>query len=284
MKRPLSFIVFLMLVLLSGCFGSRSEGLSDGNIALIEIKGVIIEPDTVVSNLERARKNRNIKAVVVRVDSPGGSVGASQEIFRTMRNLDKIKPVIVSMGDVAASGGYYVSAAARKVFANEGTVTGSLGVIMQHFNVGRLLELIRLDPETLKSGEFKDIASPYRSIQPEEKKLLDDFLAEIHEQFKKDVADSRGLEKEVVDKLADGRIYTGATAVKLGLVDEIGGYVEAVKEAAKSADIKGEPKVVKIKKKTNWFIDLLGDDPESLLENLRAKLDGYKYFLYKLDL
>lgn len=253
--------------------GSRGRG-----VALVEVKGIIIDSDDVVEQLERARKDDGVRAVVVRVDSPGGSVGASQEIFRVIKELDKIKPVVASMGDIAASGGYYVSAGARKIFANEGTVTGSIGVRMEHINASGLFDFIRLKPETLKSGEYKDIGTSLRALKPDERKFLEAFLAELHEQFKADVAEVRNLEKSYVDGIADGRIYTGAKARELGLVDEIGGFTEAVKSAAEFAGIKAEPEVVKMKRKGSWWLDFFTNRLEGAFTGAARK---FKYFLYE---
>lgn len=283
MRNCLSIVVlFLVLFVFSGCIGFKMAKLSLGEkVALVEVKGVIAEPDEVVEDLEKARKDKDIKAVVVRVDSPGGSVGASQEIFRTIRMLDKEKPVVASMGDVAASGGYYVSAGARKIFANEGTVTGSIGVRMEHVNARQFFEFIKMEPETLKSGDFKDLGSFYRALKPEERKILEDFLAELHGQFKSDVAKSRKMGLEVINKIADGRIYTGLNARGLGLVDEIGGLVDAVKAAGEIAGIRGEPRLVKMRKGKPWWYDLFTERAGSVLSQLGTRITGYKYFLYE---
>lgn len=278
----LLFAVVMAFLMAQGCIGLGKGNFSfGGKVGLVEIKGVIVEPDDVVEDLEDARKDRDIKAVVVRVDSPGGSIGASQEIFRTIGELDKKKPVIISMGDVAASGGYYVSASARKIFANEGTITGSLGVRMEHMNAGGFLDLIRLQPETLKSGKYKDIGSVYRALTPEEREILEGLLAELHDQFKADIARSRNLDIEFVNKIADGRVYTGAKAREMGLVDDIGGLVDAVKEAARMAGIKGEPRVTKIREAEPWWYQFVTEKAGVLIGKLTGNAPDYRYFMYE---
>ena len=275
------FVLMISLIFLAGCFGLGNVSMPSGDkVALIEVKGMIIEPDEVVEDLEKARKNKSYKAVVVRVDSPGGSVAASQEIFRVIKNLKEDKPVVISMGDVAASGGYYVSAGASKIFANEGTVTGSIGVRMELMNAKGLFSLMRLQPETLKSGKFKDIGSVYRALTPDEREILNTFLAELHDQFKDDVAQARGLERAFVDELAQGQIYTGLKAKELGLIDEIGGLIEATEKAAELAGIKGEPKAVKIRKKKAWWINMFEENVGALINGITSRLSGYKYFMY----
>lgn len=277
-----TLIICISLSLFLSCFGLGVGTFSvDKKIALIEIKGIIIEPDQVVWQFEKARKDSNVKAVVVRVDSPGGSVGASQEIFRTIQNLDKEKPVIISMGDVAASGGYYVSIGGRKIFANDGTITGSIGVRMEHVNAAGLYDLIRIKPETLKSGKFKGLGSTYKTLSPEDRELLQNFLVELHDQFKNDIVSARGIDRAEIDVIADGRIFSGLKAKELGLIDEIGGMLEAVKEAAIEAGIKGEPKIVKMKKKRSWVYDFLSDKASMIFGQARRQLSNYKYFSYE---
>jgi len=283
MKRLSLFVLLLTFVVTSGCVGfcRDGSGVSGKKIGLIEVKGVIVEPDNVVEDLEKARKSKKVKAVVVRVDSPGGSIGASQEILRTIQQLNEEKPVVVSMGDVAASGGYYVSVGARKIFANEGTVTGSIGVRMEHLNARGLFEFLHLQPETIKSGKYKDIGSIYRAITPEEREILEAFLDELHDQFKADIAKARGLERSFVDEIATGQVYTGLKAKEMGLIDEIGGLTDAVKAAWELAGLKGEPTMVKVRKGKPWWYDIFSNHTRSLVKEMTAKISGHKYFLYE---
>lgn len=280
--RYFSAIIIAFCFAVSGCLSFNFSGTTgDGKVALIEIKGTIIEPDQVVEDLEKALDLNKIKAIVVRVDSPGGSVGASQEIFRTIKNIDKKKPVVISMGDVAASGGYYVAAGGRKIFANEGTITGSIGVRMEHVNLGRLLDWMKLEPQTLKSGRYKDIGSAYRPLTEEEKKILEELLVELHVQFKKDITESRHLEAAFIDSIADGRVYTGLKAKEMGLVDEIGGVIEARREAMKLAGYEGDTEFVKMKKEKPWWREIFTEELTDVAKNISA-IGGEK-FLYKWD-
>jgi len=284
MKRIISVFMISFLALTIGCINfDKSCSVGRGNIALVEIKGMIIEPDELLEDLEKARKSKRVKAVLVRVDSPGGAIAASQEIFRAIKDLKETKPVIVSMGDVAASGGYYVSAGATKIFANEGTVTGSIGVIVELMNAEGFFEMIRLKPQVLKSGKYKDAGSIFRDLTSEEKKLIEDMLAELHVQFKKDIIDSRKVEKSLIDEIADGRIFSGSSAKEYGLVDELGGLLQARDEAAKLGGIKGEPKFVKMRKEKPWWVDIFSEKV-SLLSGMSKFAVGNKYFMYKWEL
>jgi protease-4 len=224
-------------------FFSLNHKSQSGNVAIVEVIGGIFESGPVVEELIDLKKDKSVKAVVLRIDSPGGSVAASQEIFEAVKDLKTEKPVVVSMGSVAASGGYYIAAPATRIIANEGTVTGSIGVRMEYLNIEDLLQWAKLKPVTLKSGKLKDIASPLRPMTPEERKYLEGILKEMHEQFKKAVAESRGLTKAQIDRIADGRVFTGADALKEKLVDELGSQERAVKVAGELAHIKGEPEI-----------------------------------------
>lgn len=275
-------LILICATFLTGCFGIVSSGITSGdNIALVEVKGLIVEPDEVIQDLEKARKKNEYKAVVVRVDSPGGSVAASQEIFRMIKDVNEEKPVVISMGDVAASGGYYVSAGAKKIFANEGTVTGSIGVRLELMNAKQLFELMRLEPETLKSGKFKDLGSIYRALTPEERKFLEDFLNELHTQFKIDIASARSLEMDYVNEIGDGRIFTGLKAKEMGLIDEIGGLMDAKRAAMEMTGLKGEPKLIKIRKGKPWWISILEEQAGFLLKELGLNIFNHRYFLYE---
>lgn len=225
-----------------------------GNLALVKVEGTIVTADKTIDQLEEARLDPEIKAVLLRIDSPGGAVAASQEILEEVKKVDAEKPVVVSMGDVAASGGYYIACGARKIFANSGTITGSIGVRMEHLNIKELLNWAKISHETLKSGEFKDIGNPDRPMTKEERALLQSVLGNLHDQFKTAVAEARHLTKEKVDKLADGRIYSGEQAKELGLVDELGGLSVAMKATAELGKIKGEPKVKSFEKESPWWI------------------------------
>ncbi len=182
-----------------------------------------------LKQLRKAVKNSHVKGVLFRIDSPGGTVPTSQEIADEIKALkEKQKPVVVSMGDVAASGGYYVACNADKIVANPGTITGSIGVIMSNINLKGLGDKLGLQPQVIKSGQFKDIGSPYRPMTPEEKLILQGLILDAYDQFTTAIAEGRKIPLETVRKIADGRIYSGRQALKLNLVDKIGGYTTAV--------------------------------------------------------
>lgn len=192
--------------------------------------------DSAKKKLRKALKNKNVKAVLLRINSPGGAVAASQELADAVTELRKAgKPVVASMGDVAASGGYYVACAADKIFASPGTMTGSIGVIMNLLNLQGIEQKIGIQPEVVKSGLFKDIGSPHRAMTPEEKVLLQNIILDSYDQFVAAVASGRKMDEQKVRKLADGRIYTGRQALKSGLIDELGGYEDALKATQKLA-------------------------------------------------
>ena len=228
-----------------------------GSVGLIRLEGEIITADKTVKKIDDVRKDSSIRAVVVRIDSPGGAVAASQEMYEELKKLNATKPVVISMGDVAASGGYYVACGGRKIFANAGTITGSIGVRMEHLNIGDLLSWAKVSHETLKSGHFKDMGALDRKLTDEERTLFNGILLNLHKQFKAAVSAARGIPLEKVDEIADGRIYTGEQALELGLVDELGTLNSAVKAAAEMAGIKGEPKVKEIEEEEAWWRDLL---------------------------
>lgn len=209
-------------------------------VGVVELKGLILEAEPVLEQLKRFRKTEAVKAIVVRIDSPGGAVGPSQEIYREIRKTLEVKPVIASMGALAASGGYYAAAAADGIVANPGTITGSIGVIMEYTNFRELFEKIGIYPVVIKSGKYKDIGSPVRQLSEAEEKILQAFADNVHQQFIRDVAEGRRMEIQSVQAVADGRIFTGEQAVALGLVDRLGNLSDAVEWAGRKGGIKGE--------------------------------------------
>jgi protease-4 len=213
-------------------------------IALVRVEGPILDSKDVIDEIKAHVKDPSIKAIVLRIDSPGGAVAPSQEIYEEIRKAVTKKKVVVSMGSVAASGGYYIAAPATRIVANPGTLTGSIGVIMEIPNVEGLMNKIGVKTEVIKSGRHKDIASVFRGIKKEEREILQGVLDNVHEQFIKAVAEGRKMLIEDVKRIADGRVFTGEQALKAGLVDEIGNLEDAIKVAARLTGIKGEPSVV----------------------------------------
>jgi len=232
------------LALDTGWFGGE-------RVAIIRIEGVITDSRETIEELRRFRDNPSIKAVVLRIDSPGGGVVPSQEIHTEVlkaRKGGRLK-VVASMGNLAASGGYYIAAATDKIVANPGTLTGSIGVIMELANVQGLLEKVGVQSVVIKSGRYKDLASPFRAMSKEDRVLLQHVLDDVHDQFIQAVAAGRALNVEEVRPLADGRIFTGRQARTAKLVDELGDLQDAIKLAARMVGIEGEPRVVEPRKR-----------------------------------
>lgn len=244
----------------------------DNRIALIKLEGIILDSghmpaaSRVIESLKTAKK-MGIKTIVLKINSPGGTVGASQEIYREIIKLKKegIK-VVVSLGDVAASGGLYVAVAADKVVSNSGTVTGSIGVIIQSSVIKDLYKKIGIEHQVIKSGEFKDILSQTKFFTEEEKHILQDMIDDTYKQFIQVISENRNIELEEVKKFADGRIFTGMQAIEYGLVDEIGSQSDAVDLAATLSEIKGEPDLIEIEPKKSFFQKISGANMLQILE------------------
>ncbi len=232
---------------------------TDGNIGIVEVSGPIVSSKAVIGQLQDFREDDRIKAIVLRVDSPGGGIGPSQEIYRELMKTREQKTVVTSMGSVAASGGYYIAAATQGIVANPGTITGSIGVIMEYANLKAIAEKIGISPVVIKSGEFKDMGSPLRELKDNEKQIFQDLVDELHAQFVSDAADARGMDPKAMAKLADGRVYTGQTALKLKLIDRLGNLDDAVLWAGQLAGIPGEPVPVYPKEDKMTFIRKLAD-------------------------
>lgn len=251
---------------------SDKEKAYDGEkVGVIEIIGTIGDSRQVIDQLKEFREQNAIKAIVIRVDSPGGAVGPSQEIYREIRKTTPEKSVIISMGAVAASGGYYVAAAGDGIVANPGTLTGSIGVIMGFTNVEALMSKIGLTPVVIKSGEYKDIGSSTRDMTAEERKLLEAVAHNIHRQFVSDIADGRGLEIAQVETIADGRIFTGEDAKTYGLVDRLGNLEDAIQWAGELGGIEGAAEAYYPEKEQLSFIQYLMESAMHLWRQDRMK-------------
>jgi protease-4 len=260
-------VLAAFLTLLTIISRMDSNPLAKGDkVAVIPVKGMISDSEPVIEQLKRFGKDDSVKAIVLRIESPGGGVGPSQEIYEEVKKVGAKKPVLTSMGALTASGGYYIACATQKVFANPGTMTGSIGVIMPFMNVRELAEKIGLRGMTVKSGEYKDIGSPLRDMKPDERALLQGVVDNVHHQFVNAVAEGRNLPREDVMRIADGRIFTGEQAKALGLVDVLGNLEDAVAEAGKMGKIPGEPRVVTPPKKKISFLELLKEETRTLLE------------------
>jgi len=258
----ISFIVLSAASLLSGNKRTSSAlpGVGSDKVALVRLEGLLVSSEAVVDELNDYAEDASIKAIVIRIDSPGGGVVVSQEIYNAVRNAKKEgKKIIASMGTVAASGGYYVAAAADKIVANPGTLTGSIGVKMEFANVEKLLEKIGVRGMVVKAGEYKDIGSPFRDMTGQEKQLLQGVIDDVHSQFIEAVADGRKLPPADVRAIADGRIFTGRQALDLKLVDQLGDLQESIQIAGGLAGIKGKPRVVEKRKKIP-FLEYLKEE------------------------
>ena len=261
------FGLFILIFFISLLFVFFQKNMPIGDrVALIRVEGPIFDSKDTIDELKEHLKDPSIKAIIMRIDSPGGAVAPSQEIYEEVRKAATKKKIVVSMGSVAASGGYYIASPATRIVANPGTLTGSIGVIMEIPNFAGLMNKLGIKSEVVKSGRHKDIASVFRGIKKEDREILQNVLDNVHDQFILAVAEGRKMLLEDVRKIADGRIFTGEQALKVGLIDEIGNLEDAVKVAGKLSGIKGEPEVVS-KKERFSFTDLLkGSIPKELTD------------------
>jgi len=235
-------------------------------VALVSIEGPIMDSMDVVKEIKEHAKDRSIKAIILRIDSPGGAVGPSQEIYEEVKKASAEKHIVVSMGSIAASGGYYVASPADMIFANPGTLTGSIGVIMEIPNLEGLMTKIGVRTEVIKSGKHKDMASAFRKMDKEDRDILQGVLDNVHEQFIRAVAEGRKLTVDSLRPIADGRIFTGEQAKGLKLVDELGTLEDAIRKAAELAGISGEPEVVSKKDKLSFLEMLRSGFPKEIAD------------------
>ena len=241
-------LVVLFFLGLSGIvlalLGKGSLFTTQERVGVVEIKGLLTDSRTAIKQLDRYRDDDTIKAIVLRINSPGGAVGPSQEILREVEKVRAKKKIVASLGTVAASGGYYIASGANLIMANRGTTTGSIGVIMQFANMEGLTKKLGLDFFNLKAGRYKDVGSPFRPMSPEDKAYLQGFLDNVYQQFVSDVARNRKIPLDKLKTLAEGRIYTGEEAKQAGLVDEFGNLPDAIERAGRLGGIKGKVKAV----------------------------------------
>jgi protease-4 len=249
-------------------------------VAVVRIEGVIVDSRDAIEELRKYRETPSVKAIVLRIDSPGGGVVASQEIYSEVlkTRADGRVKVVTSMGNLAASGGYYIAAATDKIVANPGTLTGSIGVIMELANVQGLLEKVGVQSVVIKSGTHKDLASPFRTMSAADRAILQTVLDDVHDQFIQAVAAGRAMKSEQVRDLADGRVFTGRQARTVKLVDELGDLQDAIKLAGKLGGIAGEPRVVETHKRFS-LRDLLGNIFDGKISPLIPTGINLKYML-----
>ena len=235
------FVAAFFYAYLSGGDARALSLLAGDGVGILQVDGAINDSRDVLTELRRFRDAPWIKAIVLRIDSPGGAVAPTQEIFAELQKVRSKKPLIASMAGMATSGGYYIASACEKIVANPGTMTGSIGVIMQLNNVEELMKKIGVKGFNIKSGANKDIGSPFQALSPEGQAILQSLVDNVHGQFVRAVAKGRGMDEAVVKKLADGRVYSGAQAKDLGLVDELGNLEYAVDLAAKRVGLEESP-------------------------------------------
>lgn len=278
-------VLFFFAVIAAMAGGDAADvSFAAEKVAVIPIEGEIMEARETLDALKKHAANDTVKAIVIRINSPGGAIAPSQEIYSAIRRTraDSKKPIVASMDSVAASGGYYIAAACDQIVANPGTITGSIGVILQWFNTKELIQWAKLKPETITSGPLKDAGSPFRELTESERQYFQSIVTQLHSQFVRDVAKGRSakLKPEEVARIADGRVFTGEQALELKLVDELGSIDDAVRTAGRLAGIEGEPARVWPKRSEGTLLELLGSgDADALIERVMNR--RVPQFLYR---
>jgi protease IV len=283
-----AFFLFLMAVFTLVYVAARSDdgtefsGGFGSKIAVVKIEGVILEPEELLAQLKKYGEDDSIKAIVLHVNTPGGGVAASQEVHEMVKRIrdEKKKRVVAFIESVGASGGYYIASATHKIYAEPGSIVGSIGVIAQWYNYGDLLTWAKLKDITFKAGEFKDVGSPTRDVTPAERVYLQSLIDDMHGQFINAVAEGRKLEVEEVRAIADGKVWTGQQAVSLKLVDQLGDMQSAIEETAKEVGIKGEPHIVRPTKERRTMLDLLFSDVSDVIPGKAKLLETHVGFYY----
>jgi protease-4 len=264
-------LLFYSVVRTTGESTRETVTLGRGDrLAVVELKGAITSSEDVVRQLKKYREDSGIKGIVLRIDSPGGAVVPSQEMYEEVKKTREVKPVIVSMGSVAASGGYYVACGASRLVANRGTLTGSIGVISEFLQLHEALAKLGIDVKTIKAGKMKDAGSSTRRMDPDHEKYFQQIMDQVHKQFITVVEGARELEHSEALAIADGRVFTGEQAVELGLVDTLGTYEEAIQIAAAMCNIEGEPSIVKERERKGFFNRMF--DVDETIEAMRKEL------------
>ncbi|HET7441407.1 MAG TPA: signal peptide peptidase SppA, partial [Terriglobales bacterium] len=278
----LAVFALVYLTLHTGEQTTAGFGGFGDKIAVVDLEGVIISPKILVPQLKKYADDDSIKAIILHVNSPGGGVAASEEIYREVKRIrdEKKKRIVASIETVGASGAYYISSATNKIFADKGSIVGSIGVIAQWVNYGDLLRWAKLKDITMKAGEFKDTGSPTRDLTPAEKLYLQGLIDDMHTQFIQAVADGRKRKFEDIKAIADGKVWTGEQALGMKLVDEEGDFEAAVKDTAKSVGIKGEPTLVRPEREHKTLFDLLFGDLSEWLPSREKLLEQHVGFYY----
>jgi protease-4 len=273
-------LFFLIIYGIASLTGERQMISLRDKIGVVPIKGVLNTSKEIVAQLDKYAEDDDIKAVVLRVDSPGGAVVPAQEIYDKINKIKEKKKVVTSMGSVAASGGYYIACASDKIVANPGTITGSIGVIIQFPQVKELLKKIGLKSTVIKSGKYKDVGSPSREISQDEMKLLQGLVDDIYNQFVEAVSSSRKIPKKKVEEIADGRIITGRQALELGLVDYLGTMEYSIDLAARLSGIEGKPQVVYPKEKRIGLLRYVVKEVASIVSEEFGNRETGVHYMY----
>jgi protease-4 len=251
-------------------------------IGVVDLDGVILSPQPVVGQLKKFGDDSSIKAIIIHVNSPGGGVAASEEIYREVKRIrsEKKKRVVVSIETVGASGAYYVASASDKIYADQGSIVGSIGVIAQWVNYGDLLKWAKLKDVVLKTGEFKDTGNPARDLTPAEQAYMQALIDNMFGQFVQAVSEGRGMKFEDVKSIANGKVWTGEQAMSMKLIDGVGDFEAAVADTAKSVGIKGEPTLVRPDRDRKTLMDLLLGDVSQFLPGREKMLEQQVGFYY----
>jgi len=272
-----AFLVSIIIFRLGAISSNSTIEGSGKKVGIVKINGPIISSESIVSQLEKFKNRKDISAIVIRIDSPGGLVAPTQEIYEKVRSLRGIKPVITSMGSVAASGGYYIALGSDTLIANPGTIIGSIGVIMNYPIATELLDKVGIKFETVKSGGLKDVGSYSREVTDADRKHLNEMVKDIHGQFVSAVGQNRLIDRAELVKLADGRVFTGLQSKELGLIDLLGTFEDAITLAGTLSQIKGKPKTIQIDKKNNSFLDLFTSNLEQATKSWFDELPAYRW-------
>jgi protease-4 len=282
-----AFFLFVLAIFTLVYISMRTDhqqqfaGFGD-KIGVIDLDGVILDPETTVKELKKFGDDDSIKAIIVHVNSPGGGAAASEEIYREMRRVrdEKKKKLVVDIETVGASGAYYVSAGASKIYANEASIVGSIGVIAEWYNYADLLKWAKLKNEVFKTGEFKDTGNPAREMTPAERQYMQNMVDGLKEQFVSNVADGRGMKRDDIEAIANGKVWSGLEAKNMKLIDEIGDFQKCVKDTAKEVGISGEPVLVKPEKEKRTLLDLLFGDVSDVVPTKAKMMENNVGFYY----
>jgi protease IV len=283
-----AFFLFVLavfsLVYLTLHAGTNDAGFSSfgERIGVVDLDGVILSPQPVVGQLKKFADDASIKAIILHVNSPGGGVAASEEIYREVKRIreEKKKRVVVSIETVGASGAYYIASASNKIYANQGSIVGSIGVIAEWVNYGDLMKWAKLKSVVIKTGEFKDTGNPARDLTPAEQAYMQSLIDDMFGQFIQAVADGRGMKFDNVKAIANGKVWTGQQALSMKLIDNVGDFEAVVKDTAKSVGISGEPTLVRPDKDRKTMLDLLTGDVSQYLPNAEKMLEQHVGFYY----